>query len=64
MKYPEHGTISKPVTGEEAKKLLAAIDAGAGVVTEEGKRMIALIVAEHRKRLKEYDEIKEEVRER
>jgi hypothetical protein len=38
MKYPLH-TQSKPVSGEAAKKLLDAIDAGGAVVND---RMLAL----------------------
>ena len=38
MKYPLH-TQSKPVSGEAAKKLLDAIDAGEAVVND---RMLAL----------------------
>ena len=44
MQYPEH-TNSKPVTGEEARKLLAAIQRGEARSTPEGDVTVAKILA-------------------
>ncbi len=47
MKYPEH-TVSKPVTGSEAKELIAAIDSGSYVANEAARATIERIATRHR----------------
>ncbi len=44
MQYPTH-TNSKPVTGEEARKLLAAMERGEARSTPESERTVAKILA-------------------
>jgi hypothetical protein len=48
MKYPLH-TQSKPVSGEAAKKLLEAIDAGGAVVNEQMIDLAKRLAARRRK---------------
>ncbi len=48
MKYPIH-TQSKPVSGEAAKKLLEAIDAGGAVINDKVFALAKRLAARRRK---------------
>lgn len=64
MKYPEHPTETKPVTGEQAKQLLKAIDSGGSVTNDKARATIQRILQRQRKRMGGVDgSQKEKIRE-
>ena len=60
MKYPEHPTETKPVTGEHAKQLLEIIDSGGSVTNEQAKATIQRILERQRRQMRGNGESQEE----
>jgi len=49
MKYPLH-TVSKPVTGEEARELIKTVESGGSLSTERGLAVAKEVAAEWKAR--------------
>lgn len=51
MKYPDYPTQTQPVRGEDAKKLLAILDAGGAITNDRAQKTFKRIVDRNRRRL-------------
>jgi hypothetical protein len=49
MNYPDENTVSKPVVGEEAKRLLDAVNSGRAMTDERAATTVARILKNHSK---------------
>jgi hypothetical protein len=49
MNYPDENTVSKPVVGKEAKRLLEAVESGRAITDKRAATTLARILKNHRK---------------